>query len=255
MREKLAAFQEQQERLRQLYDAVQKTGDLTARLGELMKANEALNAKIAELNSKLAATEQGVTPGSYEATPPANAISTAATQEAGVSREQIDKVALCIMVLADAAYKREDYLQACELLLSVEALGADDAETQFRIGRCYAAGGVYDKAIEHYEKALKKTDEVKGEQKAVSAMRLKILNNIGVARLKNEDNAGAEAAFREAVKIDATYAPALFNLALAVSCRPDGKAEAEELMRKYIAQGGERSATAAIIIENLKAGP
>jgi len=255
--EQKTALDNQAVKLKELSDASKRTDELTEKLGDLASANEKLNAQINELSAKLSESgkkaEQAqavAAEPSSDKTPPAPA-----TVDSGVSREQINKVAISMMVMADNAYKREEYLQVCELLLAVESLGADDAETQFRIGRAYAAGGLYDKALEHYEKALKKANEAKGQEKAALAMRLKTLNNIAVAQIRKEKHDEAEASLREAVKLDETYAPAVFNLAVTIARKTDGKAEAESLMRKYIALGGERSATAAVMIEGMKAQP
>lgn len=153
-----------------------------------------------------------------------------------------------LTALGEELFEKSRYRSARSALLSARELGAAAPETAYRIA--YSSAALEDRpaARKWYETALNAIDE---QAQPDRALRLKCLNNYAALLLKSGEPEQAVEFCRRALDLDASYAPAHFNLGLAYKGRGDSPQRAIEAFRNHVAHGGVRTESARKLIEDL----
>jgi len=152
--------------------------------------------------------------------------------------------------LAAELFERGDYRPADAVLRGCVVLGSEEPTIYYRIGFCEAFAGRYEQAAEWYGRAI---DALRKAQKADPVLLKKSLNNRGIALMKLGKSRAAAEDFRQAIAVDAAYAPSHFNLGVVYARELNRAKEAIEAFRKHIVYGGSRASTAREWIRHLQA--
>ncbi|KPK61907.1 MAG: hypothetical protein AMK73_07330, partial [Planctomycetes bacterium SM23_32] len=228
-------------------------------LSALRAESERLTVESASLRRRLAAAEEGAKElrvlkervKELERLQSESA-ETAPAKPAGVgpAPEDVAEARRRLVELSQLLFERGELNAARAVALSASRLGADDAATLYRIAYCTAATGQFEEAGQWYERAR---EALQAQPDPDEELLKKCLNNHGAALAKLGKADDAERLYRDALELDAGYAPAYFNLGLLCEGDPGRAEEAIQAFRSHIAHGGSRSVAARNCIMALQA--
>lgn len=124
---------------------------------------------------------------------------------------------------AERAYETEEWADAVEHYNQALKILPDLKGVDARIGLCFMRMEDYNASAHAFSNAS-----------ADSTNTFRILNNLGVARLAENEFGAAEKNFKRVLEIEANYAPALYNMAL-LYYRTQMYSESTEFFERYFA--------------------
>jgi len=162
----------------------------------------------------------------------------------------VEPVRARLEALGADLFERGDYGAANAVLLSAYDLGSRSPLTFHRLAYAQATAGKYGDAIGWYERAL---SELEKQDEPDPVLYAKCLNNYGVALARSGKPSEAIAAYKRAIEILPQYAAPYYNLALVYARQEEERDKAIEALRRHVANGGSRSASARDILRKLMA--
>jgi len=160
-----------------------------------------------------------------------------------VARRALERLGLLL-------YRGKEYAGARDALLIARHLGASDPAMLLTLARASALTGSDEAAGENYKLALAALEGE--EEKDVDTLKVCLLNYGAVLRRLEEPGKAAEL-WKRAVDLDGNFAAAHYNLGLVYAQDLDEPGPAIEALRRHVACGGRRSASARDLIKKLQA--
>ncbi|MGR3311060.1 MAG: tetratricopeptide repeat protein [Candidatus Brocadiales bacterium] len=150
------------------------------------------------------------------------------TQQKGIEK---------LIQLAGGFYWDGDYAVAKEIYDVVVELGNTDANTLFRMARCYGVTPETDKAISLYQKVIESLEH----DDASNPLYFQAYNNLGGVYKRKGMYKKAELAYVKAIEINEVYTNAYYNLGLLYEENLDDELGAIACYERYIEFDGEMS--------------
>lgn len=154
-----------------------------------------------------------------------------------------------LVQLANRFYMDGNYTAAQEIYEVVVELGNTDADTLFRLARCYGVTPETDKAISLYQQVIASLEH----NDASNPLYYQAYNNLGGMYKKKDMYKEAELAYVKAIEINEEYANAYYNLGLLYEENLDDELGAMACYEKYIELDGERSEYIKKKLDEIKA--